>query len=56
MQIALQFSISEKNPFMFAREATDFAEVITLLASESSDLDAVSAAVLGISTQENGLL
>ena len=34
----------------------DFAEIIALLASENDGLDTVSAAVLGISAQENGLL
>lgn len=55
LQIALQFYVSQ-NPYIFAREAADFAEVVTLLASESAGVDKVSAAVLGISTQENGLL
>ena len=54
-QIALQFRFSEKNPFAFASEASDFAEVISLLASESVGLDMVSAAVLGISALDNGL-
>ena len=54
-QIALQFYVSESNPFTFASEALDFAEVITLLASESIGVDTVNAAVLGISAQENGL-
>lgn len=56
MQIVLQFYVSESNPFTFASEASDFAEVINLLAYESDGLDTVNTAVLGISAQENGLL
>ena len=56
MQIALQFYVSDSNPFTFASEASDFAEVINLLAYESDGLDTVNTAVLGISAKENGLL
>lgn len=55
MQIALQFHISENDPYTFASEARDFEEIIALLAAESGQLDTVNAAVLGISAGEDVL-